>query len=277
MIARYAKLSVAVRLFNNGNLNARIPPSGVPELHQLGLTLNSAATRLQGVEARRREVISDLAHELGTPLTVIQGYLELVSDGKLDLTPDVGEQLHREAERMGRLIDDMKTLSKVETGNLPLHLQAVDPKPLINGVVKALAVKKAQKEIQLEVDCPSALPDIFADPDRIQQVLINLVGNAIHYTEKGLVKVRGWSDPLHLWVEVSDTGIGIEPDELPHIFDRFWRSDASRRQNQGGSGIGLAITKHLVEVQGGKIEAESEPGKGTVFRLSLPLAQAEVY
>lgn len=264
----------AIRQFNRGNLNARIPPSDIPELHRLGLTLNSAASRLQGVEERRREVIGDLAHELGNPLTVIRGYLELMSHGEMSLTPAVGQQLHEEAERMARLLEDLKTLSKVETGNLPLHLQVVDPNPLLNSVVRALSVRN-RKRIRLELNCSTNLPEVFADPDRVRQVLINLISNALNYTEQGRIMVRAWNDVARIWVEVSDTGIGIAPEDLPRVFDRFWRSESSRKHNAGGTGIGLAITKHLVEVQGGQINVESELNKGTVFRFSLPLATTE--
>lgn len=264
----------AIRQFNSGNLNARIPPSAIPELHQLGLTLNSAANRLQGVEERRQEVIGDLAHELGNPLTVIRGYLELMSNGEMPLTPSVGQQLHEEAERMARLLEDLKTLSKVETGNLPLHLQVVDPNPLLNSVVRALSVRNC-KRICLELDCSTILPDIFADPDRVRQVLINLISNALNYTEQGHVIVRAWNDVTRIWIEVSDTGVGIASEDLPRVFDRFWRSESSRRQHASGTGIGLAITKHLVEVQGGQIVVESELGKGTAFRFSLPLATTD--
>ncbi|MBM0744890.1 HAMP domain-containing protein (plasmid) [Phormidium sp. CLA17] len=265
----------AISQFNRGNLNARIPPSDIPELHRLGLTLNSVASRLQGVEERRREVIGDLAHELGNPLTVIRGYLELMSHGEMSLTPSVGQQLHEEAERMARLLEDLKTLSKVETGNLPLHLQVVDPNPLLNSVVRALSVRN-RKGIRLELNCSRNLPEVFADPDRVRQVLINLISNALNYTEQGRVIVRAWNDDTRIWVEVSDTGVGIAPEDLPRVFDRFWRSESSRRQNACGTGIGLAITKHLVEVQGGQINVESELNKGTVFRFSLPLATTEL-
>lgn len=265
----------AISQFNRGNLNARIPPSDIPELHRLGLTLNSAASRLQGVEERRREVIGDLAHELGNPLTVIRGYLELMSHGEMSLTPSVGQQLHEEAERMARLLEDLKTLSKVETGNLPLHLQVVYPNPLLNSVVRALSVRN-RKRIRLELNCSTNLPEVFADPDRVRQVLINLISNALNYTEQGRVIVRAWNDDTRIWVEVSDTGVGIAPEDLPRVFDRFWRSESSRRQNACGTGIGLAITKHLVEVQGGQINVESELNKGTVFRFSLPLATTEL-
>ncbi len=264
----------AIRQFNSGNLNARIPPSTIPELHRLGLTLNSAANRLQGVEERRREVIGDLAHELGNPLTVIRGYLELVSHGEIPLTPSVGQQLHEEAERMARLLEDLKTLSKVETGNLPLHLQVLDPNPLLNSVIRALSVRN-RKGTRLKLDCSTILPDIFADPDRVRQILINLISNALSYTEQGHVTVRAWSDMTRIWVEVSDTGVGITPEDLPRVFDRFWRSESSRKQNAGGTGIGLAITKHLVEVQGGQINVESKLNEGTAFRFSLPLATTE--
>ena len=265
----------SVKQFNSGDLNARVPPSRIPELHQLGLTLNSAANRLQDVEERRQEMISDLAHELGAPLTVLRGYLEMLEEETISLTPQIRRQLHEEAKRMNRLLEDLKTLSRIEAGSLPLRLQPFNPKALLEEVVSSLAASNPNPSCQLTLDCPARVPDIFADPDRVRQILLNLIGNAVRYTPTGSVTVRIWATCQLLWIVVIDTGIGISSADLPHVFERFWRSPEFEQLELSGSGIGLAITKRLVEVQGGQIEVESELGRGSTFRCCLPLACLE--
>ena len=261
----------AVKQFNSGDLDARVPPNPIPELHQLSLTLNSAANRLQGVEERRRKMISDLSHELGTPLTVIRGYLEMLKEETVTLTPDIREELYQEAERMNRLLEDLRTLSKIEAGSLSLRLRVFNPQPVIQEVVTALTANNHNLDCHIELDSPSTLPNIFADPDRLRQILLNLISNAIRYTPSGSITVRVWVTQSHLWIAVIDTGIGISSDDLPHIFERFWRSERSQALSSEGSGIGLAIAKRLVEAQGGWIEVESELGSGSTFRFTLPI------
>ncbi|MDX2244959.1 MAG: HAMP domain-containing sensor histidine kinase [Leptolyngbyaceae cyanobacterium bins.302] len=262
----------AVKQFNSGDLNARVPPDSIPELNQLGLTLNSVANRLQDIEERRQEMIGDLSHELGTPLTVIRGYLEMLRENTISLTPEITEQLYEEAERMNRLLGDLNTLSRIEAGSLSLRLKAFQPQLIIQEVVTALTASNSNLNCRVELECPANLPQIFADPDRLRQILFNLVGNAIRYTPEGNVTICAWANGNHLWITVSDTGIGIAPEDLPHIFERFWRSPTSQAITAEGSGIGLAVTKRLVEVQGGSIEVESLLGQGSTFRVTFPLA-----
>ena len=266
-------LEQVIQRFNEGDLSARVPPNPIPELHRLGLTLNSAAARLQGVEERRQEIVSDLAHELGTPLTVIRGYLEMMQEGRLSYNPVVAAQLTEEAERMSRLLDNLQTISKVEAGCLPLHLQVLDLLPDLRNTINNFAVQAQENNCRLSLDCPDKPPTVFADPDRVKQILSNLIGNAICYAPGTAISIRVWVIQPFLWVAVSDTGIGIAADELSLIFERFWRSE--RNTENEGSGLGLAIAKRLVEVQGGQIEVESELGKGSTFRFSLPLANGQ--
>lgn len=236
------------------------------------MTLNSVADRLQGVEERRQELIGDLAHEMGTPMTVIHGHLSLLATTDFELTPEMKQELHQESQRLVRLLSDLKVLSKVEAGNLPLQLQPFMPLPVMQWVMKSLQMKGWYNNCQLRLECPDQLPKIFADSDRFKQVLTNLVSNALAYTPEGRVTVHAWAEREVLQIEVQDTGIGIAPEELPFVFDRFWRSPSSRHLRVDGSGIGLAITKRLVTAMNGKIEVASQLGQGTTFRVSLPLA-----
>ena len=266
------KIERVAKRFSEGDLDARIPPSRIAEIRQLELTLNSVADRLQGVEERRQELIGDLVHEMGTPLTVIRGYLELLNPpGKFELTSDMSRQLHEEAERLTRLLADLRILSSVESGGLPLRLEPFFPYPIIKAVVAGFRSQGWLNDCDLELVGAEDLPQIFADRDRFKQILTNLISNALAYTLKGTVTVRAWADRDKLWVMVKDTGIGISPKDLPLVFQRFWRSDHSRKLRCDGSGIGLAITERLVKVMGGQIEVESEQGKGTTFKFFLSI------
>ncbi|MEX0270482.1 sensor histidine kinase [Leptolyngbyaceae cyanobacterium UHCC 1019] len=266
------QIDQAAKRFNSGDMAARVPPSNIPEIHQLGLTLNSVANHLQGLEERRQQLVGDLAHELGTPLTIIQAYVEMLESGVIPISSDIWKELLEETARMSRLLEDLVTLSKIESGGMPLRLQAVSPYPLIRRVVRIFKARKWQNNCTLELDCPAELPQVFADPDRFRRILNNLISNALTYTPEGTVTVQVQVIDDDLWIAVKDTGIGISKADLPHVFERFWRSKDSRHLRHDGSGIGLAITKRLVEVMGGMIEVSSELGEGSTFRFSLPLA-----
>jgi signal transduction histidine kinase len=269
------QIDQAAKQFNSGDMTARVPPSTIPEIHQLGLTLNSVANHLQGLEERRQTLIGDLVHELRTPLTIIQGYVEMMESGVTLHSPDIWQEIYEEISRMSRLIEDSVTLSKVESGGMPLRLQEVSPCPLIRRVVRTFKARKWQNNCTLELDAPAQLPPVFADPDRFKRILNNLISNALTYTPEGTVSVQVHVFDDDLWVAVKDTGIGISQADLPHVFERFWRSQHSCRLRHDGSGIGLAIAKRLVEVMGGTIEVSSKLGEGSTFRFSLPLAESK--
>jgi hypothetical protein len=265
--------------FAAGHLEERLPPSEIPEINQLATSFNRMAVSLEDVEHRRRELVSDLTHELRTPLTVLRGYLEELADGRIEATPAVYQQLAKETRRLERLINDLQELSKAEAGYLPTKLQPVDLSPLLQSLVQKFSDQLLEDGPQLRLECPEQLPMVLADVDRVEQVLVNLLGNALTYTKAGSITVRAWKEPeggkaiaSRLWIAVSDTGIGIAPEDLPHVFERFWRADRSRNQHTGGTGIGLAISKRLIELQGGQIEVESQVGVGSTFRFYLPLA-----
>jgi signal transduction histidine kinase len=265
--------------FAAGHLDERLPPSEIPEINQLATSFNRMAVSLEDVELRRRELVSDLTHELRTPLTVLRGYLEELAADRIEATPAVYQQLAKETRRLERLINDLQELSKAEAGYLPIKLEAVNLRPLLESLVQKFSDQLLEDGPELRLECPDQLPPVRADIDRVEQVLVNLIGNALTYTKAGSITVRAWREPEgrnnrspRLWIAVTDTGIGIAPQDLPHVFERFWRAEKSRNQYTGGTGIGLAICKRLIELQGGQIGVESQLGVGSMFRFYLPLA-----
>jgi signal transduction histidine kinase len=259
--------------FTEGNLHVRIPFIEVPEINRLAVSFNIMANNIQGVEERRQELIGDLAHELRSPITVINGYLEAIAVGMAAFTPDIHAQLHSETKRLMRLTDDLLELANVEAGYLPLCLEKISLPLLLKNVAKTFSVTSLNANCQLRMQIGESLPYVYADRDRIKQITINLLSNAIKYSPNGCVTIRAGSNGDCVWIAVVDTGIGIAPEHLPKVFERFWRADLSRNTDTGGSGIGLAITKRLVELHGGKIEVTSTPAQGSMFRFSLPIAR----
>lgn len=264
--------------FAAGQLDARLPPSEIPEINQLATSFNRMAASLENVEHRRRELVSDLTHELRTPLTVLRGYLEELAADRIEATPAVYQQLSKETKRLERLINDLQELSKAEAGYLPIKLQSVNLHPLLKSLVQKFSDQLLEDGPILYLDCPEQLPTVRADIDRVEQVLVNLMGNALTYTNKGSITIKAWSELVtinshssRLWIAVTDTGIGISSEDLPHVFERFWRAEKSRNQHTGGTGIGLAISKRLIELQCGQIEVQSQLGKGSTFKFYLPL------
>jgi signal transduction histidine kinase len=261
--------------FAAGNLQERMPANEIPELNRLADSFNRMAYALEGVEQRRRELVGDLTHELRTPLTVLEGYLEGLADGTIEATPDIYVRLAKESARLRRLVNDLQELSKAEAGYLPIKAVPLELRPMLAGLVQKFADQLIEGETQLQLDCPADLPWALADAERVEQILVNLIGNALRYTPQGSVTVQARSEHTQIWIAVSDTGLGIAPEELPHVFERFWRSDRSRDRNSGGTGVGLAISRRLVELQKGTIEVTSILGQGSTFRFSLPIAQRD--
>ena len=262
---------VAYRLAS-GHLQERVPTSKIPELARLGRSLNQMVSALEDAELRRREMVTDLSHELRTPLTVIRGYLEEIESDRLEATPDIRRRLIVETKRLERLVNGLQDLSKAESGSLPLQAEALSLPPLLAELIERFGSQIMEDGPVLEVDCQGGLPLVWADGDRTEQVLVNLLGNAIRYTPSGRITLRAWADRKRVWVAVGDTGMGLAASELPHVFERFWRSAQSRAQHSGGTGIGLTITRQLVRLQGGDIFVESQLGRGTTFKFWLPVA-----
>lgn len=272
IMQRLTEMEHITQKFAAGQLDARLPASDIPELQRLGVSFNRMAASLEDVEQRRRELISDLTHELRTPLTVVRGYLEELADGGVEPSTEIYTRLARETRRLERLVNDLQELSKAEAGYLPINLQPVNLYPLLEALVEKFSDQILEDGPVLRLKCSPQLPPVLADIDRVEQVLVNLLGNAIRYTSQGAITIRAWTQSRKLWIAVSDTGIGIAKQNLPHVFERFWRADRSRDRYSGGTGIGLAISRRLIELQGGQIFVESELGKGSTFSFFLPLA-----
>jgi len=258
-----------------GHYEERVQDRGADELGQLAQSFNQMAAKLQEVESMRRQLIGDVAHELRTPLTAIKGSMEGLMDGVLPASAETYHQIHQEADRLNRLVDDLQELSRVEAGAYEMDLHPVDISSLVKTVVKRLGGQFEEKDVKLTVDLPPDLPLIQADDDRMIQVLTNLISNALRYTpEGGEVTLHASKSGNQIQVTVKDTGVGIPPEHLAHIFTRFYRVDKSRSRQAGGSGIGLTIAKYLVEAHGGRIWVESGgQDQGSVFTFTLPLAE----
>ncbi|MCC5628851.1 sensor histidine kinase [Nostoc sphaeroides] len=272
IMRRLTEMEQITQKFAAGQMDARLPMSDIPELNGLGASFNRMAASLEGVEARRREVIGDMTHELRTPLTVVRGYLEELADGEIEASPEIYRRLARETRRLERLVNDLQELSKAEAGYLPINIQLVNLRPLLESLVEKFTDQLLEDGPVLVLQCPSVLPPVLADIDRTEQVLVNLLGNAVRYTNEGSITIRVAIEASQLSIAVIDTGIGIAPENFPHVFERFWRADQSRDRHSGGTGIGLTISRRLVELQGGQIQVESELGVGSTFRFFLPLA-----
>lgn len=255
-------------------VSGRLQSNQLDELDQLALSFNQMADKLEKTETLRRQLIGDVTHELRTPLAAIRGYLEGLMDGVLPADPETYQQAHSEIDRLQRLINDLQELSRVEAGAFQLTFMPVSVADLIETVISNLGRQFEDKGIRLEPQIEPNLPKISVDKDRILQILTNLVGNALQYTSAGgKVIIRAARDKSEILVTISDTGIGIAPNDLPYIFNRFYRADKSRARASGGSGIGLTIAQALVKAHDGRIWAESTgEGKGTSFHFTLPIS-----
>jgi two-component system phosphate regulon sensor histidine kinase PhoR len=231
-------------------------------------------TALRRLETVRTEFVANVSHELRTPLTAIQGYLETLVSGGLDEPEEARrflEIVFRHTERLGRLLDDLTDLSNIELGRVQLHLAPVAVGGVVESVLAIMSRRAETRGVALTRTLPPDLPDVSADHDRLEQILINLVDNAVKHTDTGgrvTVSARPVA-PGMVEIAVADTGVGIEPADLPRITERFYRVDKARSRELGGTGLGLAIVKHLVMAHGGELTIESEPHRGTTVRFTL--------
>ncbi|WP_298815535.1 sensor histidine kinase [Chloroflexus sp.] len=267
-------LSQVSRRLAQGFYRERTAISADDEIAQLAQSVNQLADALDQTERRRLALLADVTHELRTPLATIGGYMEGLVDGVVSANPATFNLILRETRRLQRLIEDLELLSRVEAGQLPVIARAIDLRPVLEAQIAQFEPLFSSNHVNLCLDAPEQLPQVWADPDRVAQVLINILANAYRYTPSGgTVTVRARADDHEARVEVIDSGIGIAAEHLPHLFERFYRVDKSRARNSGGSGIGLAIARHLIYAQGGEIWAESDGiGKGARFIFTLPLA-----
>jgi len=252
-----------------GDYSVRVSEKGPREVRSLARAFNNMASRLHITDEQQRELLADVTHELRTPLTVVQGNLEGMLDGVYPADEANLRSLLEETNILARLVEDLRTLALAESGALTLKKEPTDLSMLIRDTLASFQAQADAAGVSLNVEAADDLPWLDLDPGRIHQVLSNLVANALRYTPSGsMIRVRYWQAEKQALFEVQDTGPGIPADELPHVFERFYKSADS-----GGMGLGLAIARHLVEAHGGTIAAESAPGQGTTMRITLPLGE----
>lgn len=267
-------LTQAARKMEQGDLRQRVEVQSVREIRDLAQAFNAMADSRTRIDQLRRNMVSDVAHELRTPLSNVRGYLEGVLDGVVEPTPELMTSLHEEAMLLNHLVDDLQELALAEAGQLKMSRQPVELTELIDKVTQIAWHPQQNSNISLSVLVPDSLPPVQIDAERIGQVLRNLISNALTYTPPGgEVRVAAACNGSEVIVSVGNTGAGIAREHLPYVFERFYRADSSRTRSTGGSGLGLAIVKQLVDAHGGQVGVESEPGRWTHFTFTLPVMQ----
>ena len=274
ILAPVKALSAAAQLLGKGDFSQRVQIRDKSEIGELASTFNSMAGNLERDEQLRRDMVADVAHELRSPLTNVRGYLEAIQDGVTKPDEKTIGSIYDETMLLSRLVDDLQELSLAESGELKLYCQDEEMPELIQQAVSAVHAKAVDKGISLSMALPDNLPLVYIDFLRIKQVLLNLLENAIvHTPSAGMIKVGAQEKGDMVEISVTDTGEGIPAGELPNIFERFHRVDKSRSRATGGSGLGLTIAKYFVEAHSGKIEVQSEPGKGSRFAFTVPVSK----
>jgi len=273
ILAPVEALTAAVRRMEAGDLSQRVEITSRDEIGELARAFNSMADGLARLEELRRNMVTDVAHELRTPLSNIRGYLEALQDGVVAPERHIIDSLHAEAMLLSRLVDDLQELSLAEAGQLRLERQPVALADVVDRAVEAIRLRAEARGVALRVNLPEDLL-VDIDPQRIGQVLRNLLENALTHTPSGgEIAVAAHDEGQWVRVSVRDTGSGIAAEDLPYVFERFYRADKSRSRATGGAGLGLAIARQLVEAHGGRIEVESAIGQGTQFTFTLPVAE----
>lgn len=265
-------LAEASRLVARGNYSTRVPVHGPEEVAGLAASFNDMAEALESSERRRQALLSDVAHELRTPLATLEGYVEGLSDGAIAPTRETWQVLANETHRLHRLVEDLSMVSRAEERQLELRPVPTPPATIVEIAVHAAQRRYAQKGVTLVAVVEPGLPVVEIDPDRLGEVLANLLDNALRHTPRGgRVEVGARQRDGQIEISVTDTGEGIEPDHLERIFERFFRTDVARSRVAGGSGIGLTIARAIVQALGGRISATSNGlGQGAGFAILLP-------
>jgi two-component system OmpR family sensor kinase/two-component system sensor histidine kinase BaeS len=276
------RLAAAARAVAAGDLEQQVDTAGSIEVAQVGQAFNEMTASLKEAETLRQNMVADVAHELRNPLSVLQGNLWAILNDAYPLEKAEISRLYDETRLLSRLVEDLRELALADAGQLDLNLMPTDVAQVIGDTVDNLGLAAEVQDVSLSAQVPDNLAPAWADPDRVAQVLRNLLVNALRHTPPGgSVTVSAASRAVALEIAVADTGEGIAPDDLPHVFERFWRADRARSHSGAseeehlatGTGLGLSVAQSLVEAQGGRIWAESTPGKGAVFRFTLPFAK----
>lgn len=277
LTAPLKQLLPAIDRLKQGELGVKVPVVTADEYGNVANAFNDLSLEMLRTERVRRNLVADVAHELRTPLTIMSGKLELIQQNKQDVKPAALLPIQDELLRLNRLVEDLHQLSLAEAGKLPLHKQQVEVEEWIVRIVEKVRDEAYLSGIQLIIEESGHPVSVFIDENRMTQVLMNLINNALRHTPNGgsihigLVHTdEAGHSPSVVTISVRDTGTGIDPEHLPHLFDRFYRADEGRSRDSGGMGLGLAISKQLVEAHGGAIQVESTLGTGTVFTITLP-------
>ncbi len=268
-------MAAAARGMETGDYSGRVFTRSRDEVGQLATAFNRMSAELENLEQSRRDLVANVSHELKTPIAAIRAHLENLLDGVEQPDPATLQVMLTQTERLSRLIEQLLELSRLESGELPLLRESTPLEPLVTQVLSEIEVARSDRGVAVESELPTDLPPVDADRERVHQVLFNLVDNAVRFTPPGgAVTVSALRHNGSIEVRVADTGVGIRPEHLPRLFERFYRADPARSREDGGTGIGLAIARSVVEAHGGHIRAESELGEGSVFTFDLPVAAA---
>ena len=268
-------MAQAARRMEVGDYTTRVSTNSRDEVGQLATAFNRMSGELENLEQSRRDLVANVSHELKTPITAIRAHLETLLDGVEQPAPETLQVMLTQSERLGRLVEQLLDLSRLESGEVPLLREDVTLEPLVAQVVSEIEVARMNRGVHLGQELPAELPAVSVDRERVHQVLFNLVDNAVRFTPPGgEVVVSAHRHNGSVEISVADTGVGIPPEHLPRLFERFYRVDTARSREDGGTGIGLAIARSVVEAHGGHIKAESELGRGSIFTFDLPVASA---
>lgn len=261
------------RHLTKGELNYRVDVKSRDEIGELADSFNLMASSLEKGEQSRRQLTADIAHEVRTPLTIIDGTVDGIIDGVFQPDMEHLRSIKEQTSLITHLISDLRDLSLAESGQLKLVLSSTDIFELLRRMVSNYEIDALEKNISLKIEEPAQIPEIIIDPIRIEQVISNLLTNAIRHTPSGgSITINAQNTGAGLAISIADSGEGIAPKDLPHVFERFYRSGSSRSRQEGGTGLGLAIVKQMVEAHGGNVWVKSEIGKGSIFSILLPLS-----
>lgn len=275
MTAPLREMATAAGRMAEGDYRQRVEVGSRDEVGQLAGAFNRMAGQMEGLERLRRDLVANVSHELKTPISALRAHLENLLDGVEEPNPAVLGVMLQQSERLTRLIEQLLDLSRIESGDVPLDLRPVEIGPLVDDVLTEVRLSRPARALDVHVDVSADLAPVRADRERIHQVLFNLLDNAFRFTPSGgAVTVRAFRRGTECEVAVEDTGPGIPKEHIPLVFERFYRVDTSRSRDDGGTGIGLAIARSVVEAHGGRIWAESTVGQGSTFRFVLPFFAA---
>ena len=265
------ELTAATQIVSEGNLAHQVPVRSRDELGQLATSFNHMSADLVRSLNLRRQMTADIAHELRTPISIILGHTDAIHDGVLPASKETFEIIREEAERLDHLVDDLRTLSMADAGELKLVVRPYPPEQLLQDAKKTYSHQAKQKKVTLAVKADVDLPEIEIDPQRMKEVFGNILDNALRYTpEGGHITLSAGIAENTIEMRIQDSGPGVSSDELDKIFERFYRAETSRTREEGGSGLGFAIAKSIVERHNGRIWAESTPGAGLTVVIRIP-------